>query len=320
MSTLGGMGNGIVNNHKFDVNTSIPDLSSKVIIVTGGNLGIGKESVLQLAKHNPKKLYLAARSQEKFDKALAEIKEKVPNAKVEFLQLDLASFTSIKSAADKVLAENSQLDLLLNNAGIMGVDSGMTKEGYEVHFGVNHMGTVLLTRSLLPLLEKTADQAGSDVRIVNVSSTANTLVPSIPLNQVKSNGNGANKFALYGASKQGNVIHAKQLAKRYPKILSVSLHPGRVATTITDHFVSEGGPLSWIQRSYDYLVGTLTIEQGALNQLWASTWKRDDIVNGDYYTPVGLAGERRLGKNAKSEKAADELWDWQEAEFRSHGY
>jgi NAD(P)-dependent dehydrogenase (short-subunit alcohol dehydrogenase family) len=248
MSTLLGLGNGIINNHNFNVNTSIPDLSSKIIIVTGGNLGIGLQTVLQLSKHNPKKLYLAARSQEKFDQAVSEIRSAVPEAKIEFLELDLASFASIKTAADKILTENDHLDLLVNNAGIMGVPRGTTKEGYEIHFGVNHMGTVLLTRLLLPLLEKTAELPGSDVRIVNVSSTANTMVSGIPLDQVKSDGNGANMFSLYGASKHGNVIHAKQLAKRYPKIMSVSLHPGRVATTITDQFVGAGGFLAWFQK------------------------------------------------------------------------
>jgi hypothetical protein len=64
----------------------------------------------------------------------------------------------------------------------------------------------------------------------------------------------------------------------------------------------------------------MTIEQGALNQLWASTWKREDLNNGGYYTPVGLDGEKRLGKNAKSTESADKLWEWQEAEFKSHGF
>lgn len=319
MSTLGGFGNGIVNQHNFDINSSIPDLSSKVIIVTGGNLGIGQETVLQFAKHNPKKLYLAARSQEKFDKAVAEIREKVSDAKILFLKLDLSSFASIKTAADSFLAENDQLDLLVNNAGIMGVPAGTTTEGYEMHFGVNHMGTVLLTRLLLPLLEKTADKPASDVRIVVVSSTANTMTSSIPLDKVKSDGNGANIYNLYGASKQGNIMYAKQLAKRYPKILTVSLHPGRVATTITDGFVAGGGLASWVQTIYDFAIAPLSIEQGAATQIWASTWNREDLVSGEYYTPIGKPNGK-MSANVKSLKAQEELWDWQEAEFKSHGY
>lgn len=89
--------------------------------------------------------------------------KEAPTAKIEFLDLDLASFASVKKAADRILAENERLDLLVNNAGIMGVPPAQSTEGYEIHFGTNHMGHALLTKLLLPLLERTAVLPGSDV-------------------------------------------------------------------------------------------------------------------------------------------------------------
>lgn len=103
----------------FDPSHDIPDLSGKVALITGGNTGLGKETVLQLAKHNPSRLYLAARTLSKAEAAIRDIKAVVPNANITFLQLDLASLKSVKEASDTFLASSDRLDLLINNAGIM---------------------------------------------------------------------------------------------------------------------------------------------------------------------------------------------------------
>ena len=163
----------------FDADQDIPDISSKVIVVTGGNSGVGKESVLQLSKHRPAKLYLTARSKAKYDAAIEDIKKANPEAEANiiFLELDLASFASVKTAASTILTENDRLDVLMNNAGVMALPPGLTKEGYEIQFGTNHMGHALLTKLLMPLLLKTAEQPDSDVRIINVSSGAHGVAP-----------------------------------------------------------------------------------------------------------------------------------------------
>jgi len=308
--------NKLTNVCNFDP-TSIRDLSHKVIIVTGGNADVGKQTVLELVKHRPERLYLTARSQAKYNAAMKDIKEAVPEAKVEFLEMDLASLASVDAAAKKVLAENDKLDILINNAGIMAVPHATTKDGYEMHFGTNHMGHALLTRQLLPLLSKTATLPDSDVRIVDVTSAGHMMAPGrgVLFDKVKSDMKGTHEYTLYGQSKMANVLHAKALAKRYPEITSVSVHPGRVNTGLLDHY---SGMMMQFQKVYDWVVGAFTTEQGALNQLWAGFGAKSDIENGAYYIPIGkkAKGDKRI----HDEKLVDELWDWQEAEFKKLGY
>lgn len=159
--------------YNFEPETSIPSLAGKVIIVTGGNAGLGYQSIVQLAPHKPAKLFLTARSQSKYDTAVEALHKELPNVDlsfVRFVQLDLASFQSVRRAADQILAETTRIDILMNNAGIMGMAPSLTAEGYEIHFGTNHMGHALLTKLLKPTLLNTAKT--TDVRIVNVSSGA----------------------------------------------------------------------------------------------------------------------------------------------------
>lgn len=316
------LSNKIVNPTKFDPSTSVGDLSEKVIIVTGGNAGVGRATVEEIAKHNPKRLYATARSQEKFDAALKAIRENVPGASVEFLQMDLTSLASVDAAAKKVLADNDRLDVLINNAGIMAVPYAVTKEGYEVQFGTNHIGHALFTRQLTPLLVKTAALPDSDVRIVNVSSAGHGLAPSkgVIFDKIKSDMKDTHNFTLYGQSKLANILYAKELAKRYPQITSTSVHPGRVSTGLLDHL---GGFMGKFQAVYDWAMTTLTVEQGALSPLFAGFYRKAEVVNGGYYTPVGNAAKgdhKKVSDPKASEELSGQLWDWQEAEFKALGY
>lgn len=137
---------------------NISDLTGKVIIITGANGGLGYESLLHLAPHHPSKIYLCARTQAKYDAAMKGITATIPNAAdfIHYLELDLTSFASIKSAAQTFTSSNNRLDILMNNAGIMAQPAGLTKDGYEIQFGTNHMGHFLLTKLLLPTLQSTA--------------------------------------------------------------------------------------------------------------------------------------------------------------------
>lgn len=331
------------NPHNFHPSTSIPPLTSRVIIVTGGNNGIGLQTVIQLSFHTPARIYLACRSRAKYDTALTEILRSNANAKscIEFLELDLNSFSSIKAAARKVSNENDRLDLLINNAGIMGAPPGSTKEGYESHFGVNYLGHALLTTLLLPLLQRTAsrtDVEKGSVRVVNVSSMGYALAPNakdpsgIDLSDstVKSNGNGAHSYALYGVSKLANILFSKEAARRWGDsgVVSVAVHPGRVQTGLLDGFFKAKKWDFWslFQKGYDMTVGPMGVEQGAYTQVWAATapfqsegrGKRDGVVNGAFYVPIGVRGDEGI-KKLNDEVAAQRLWEWMEGHFKEHG-
>lgn len=324
--------NPVHDDHHYDPDKHIPDLSSKVIIVTGGNNGIGKAAVIELAKHNPKRLYLSARSKAKYDTAMADVRAAAPTgaANVDFLELDLASFASVKRAADQVLASNDRLDILINNAGVMGLPPHpTTKEGYEIHFGTNHMGHALLTKLLLPLLLKTAAAESesksesaqpADVRIVNLSSGAHNMPPNgvfLP-DKVVTPMEGVWSYTRYAQSKMANVLHARELARRYPQIICVSADPGRVQTPLLDEMFKTKNFTTYFQKTYDYFAKPLSARQGAYTELWCATFKKDEVKSGEHYVPFG---HRVPGhKKSRDEAIAKKLWDWQEAEFKKHGY
>lgn len=299
--------------------SDIPDLSGKVIIVTGGNIGLGRESILQLSKRKPSKIYMASRSEAKAVATISEIQKIVPDAPIVFLELDLASFASVKTAADKVLATTDRLDILMNNAGIMSTPHSLTKDGYEVQFGTNHMGHALLTKLLLPLLSETATKPNSDVRIVNLSSSEHTQAPKegVIFDQVKTNMASVGPRTLYGQSKLSNIYFTKALAKRYPQIKSVAIHPGVVQTNL----------VSAVKETHTFLAPLITIasklfftkvEDGALNQLFAATAKTEEVKQGGFYYPV--AKEYAAAPIVNDAEMADKLWDFTEKELASHGY
>lgn len=301
----------------FDADRDIPNLSGKVILVTGGNNGLGKESIIQFAKHNPKKIYMGARNEAKAQAAIAEIQKAVPTADIAFLKLDLASFASIKQAADTFKAESDRLDILVNNAGIMGTPASLTEDGYEIQFGTNHMGTALLTKLLLPVLEKTATAPGSDVRVVTVSSELHKWAPppGLLLSQNKTTLANIGTVARYGQSKLANVYFTKMMAKKYPNIKSVTLHPGIVKTSIT-HNADYGSKLMSVFVGLGTKLLSVDVHTGTLTQLWAST--ANNVKSGAFYYPVGK--EYTQQGLATDEKQAQELWDWTANELREHGY
>jgi NAD(P)-dependent dehydrogenase (short-subunit alcohol dehydrogenase family) len=303
----------------FNPSKDIPDLSGKVIIVTGGNNGLGKESILQLSKHNPSKIYLCARSSSKGNLAIKTIKSTVPNVNIIFLELDLASLASVKTAAETFLAENTRLDILINNAGIMAVPPGLTSDGYEIQFGTNYLGHALFTSLLLPLLLTTSSAPNTDVRIVNVSSIGVRLAPKagLILSDVKSEMNSCSTWELYGQSKLANVLFTKGLAARYPGIKSVAVHPGGVDTGLARGIEESYGKVGkvgvWATR---WLMQD--VSKGVVNQLWAAVGKSEDVVNGTFYFPV--AKVHTGSEVVRDEGLVDFLWEWTEKEFKERGF
>ncbi|KIV85430.1 hypothetical protein PV11_01126 [Exophiala sideris] len=315
---------GLASMWPFNISSSfhpakdIPDLSGKVILVTGGNNGLGKETILQLAKHNPHKIFMASRTESKARDAIASIKSQTSqNVDIEFLQLDLASLPSIKKAADQVAAHTDRLDILVLNAGIMAVPSAKTAAGQEIQLGTNHVGHFLLTKLLLPTLDNTVKKYNPDVRIISLSSAAWQMAPSIDT-IVSTNKLIAQKpWTCYGASKAANIMFAAELARRYPQFTSASLHPGLIKTDL----YTPNLEVNSIVRYGSLLMGGLmfqTIEAGALNQLWlAAGARKDEIKNGQFYTPVAKVHSNKWATNAKDGKR---LWEWTEQELKNAGY
>lgn len=298
----------------FDVKTDIPSLKDKVILVTGGSSGLGKQSVLDLAKHEPKQIWLGARNATKAQAAIDEIKAEVPDANIKFLEIDLESFASVRNAAKTLLTDGpDRLDILLLNAGIMAMPASTTKEGYELQFGTNHMGHALLTKLLLePLLLKTASQHGT-ARVVVLSSAGHAMAPTggIAFDSLKTTGESMNTWYRYGQSKLANVLFAKELARRYPALTVASVHPGVIKTNLGTPFQSTG---SWIMTSIVAvfsMIASVDIATGTKNQLWAAT--SEHVVSGTYYAPVGMTGKGSA--ETKDEALAEKLWEWTEKEL-----
>ncbi|KAL8647214.1 MAG: hypothetical protein Q9226_006526 [Calogaya cf. arnoldii] len=300
-----------------DPPNDIPDLSGKVGLITGGNTGLGKETILQLAKHNPAHLYLTARTPSEAEAAIHDIKTTVPNANITFIQLDLANLTSVKEASDAFLASSDRLDLLINNAGILAQSAGLTAVGYELQFGTNHIGHALLTKLPLPVLQKTFRQPAADVRIVCLSSNGYKKAPpgGIDFDAIKTEMAGVDTFPRYGQSKTDNILFASELARRYPSITSVSCHPGVIETELGTPFKTGNGIKGNILGLVLKVI-SVSRSEGANNQLWCATGK--GVVSGRFYYRVGAVD---CGRGFPDNKTlGKQLWDRTENEMAQQGY
>lgn len=283
------------------------------LFTSTGNAGLGKETVLQLAKHNPKKIFLGARSEAKAEEAIKSVKSSVSNdAEISWIPLDLMSGKSIKSAAEQVNAQSSRLDVLILNAGVMALPPGETEMGHEIQFGTNHTGHFYLTKLLLPTMLKTAEERGSDVRVVSLASVGHNFAPAFEkiLNQEKLKK--VNTTARYGASKAANILFAAELSRRYPSITSVAVHPGIIVTNLYDALNSQSVFAALGSKILRFSAST--VRQGAFNSLWAAVGaKKEELTNGGYYVPVGIL--KRRNKWACNENMGKRLWEWTDLEL-----
>ncbi|XP_033102140.1 retinol dehydrogenase 11-like [Anneissia japonica] len=199
-------------------------LIGKTVVITGANTGIGKETAFELAKRGAK-VILACRNQEKGENAAKDIRATTNNPHVVCRVLDLASFQSIRNFAEGLQKQEDRLDILVNNAGVVNDGSSQTEDGYDLVFGVNHLGHFLLTNLLLQKLKES-----SPSRIINVSSDAYqmTRLNFDNLNQNKG------RISSYSHSKLANVVFTKELSRRLKntEVTAYSLHPGCIDTDI----------------------------------------------------------------------------------------
>ncbi|KAH8325218.1 hypothetical protein KR074_012218, partial [Drosophila pseudoananassae] len=285
--------------------TKQTDETGKVFVITGANTGIGKETALEIAKRGGT-VYLACRNMNKCEKARQEIILESNNQNVFARELDLSSLESIRKFAAGFKREQDQLNVLINNAGVMHIKKTLTKDGFELQLGVNHMGHFLLTHLLLDVLKKTAPS-----RIVNVSSLAHTQ-GSINVNDLNSE-KSYSRINAYSQSKLANVLFTRELSKRLEGtgVTVNSLHPGAVDTELQRN---------WGFLKYDLvkllirpLLWTLfkTSKNGAQTTLYAALDPDLEKISGWYFSdckPKDVAPAAKDDKTAKFLWAESEKW------------
>ncbi len=283
----------------------VPDQSGRVAIVTGGNSGIGFEAAAALAGKGAH-VVLAVRDPDRGREAARRIEETHPGAGASIQQLDLTSLDSIRSAADDLRAVYPQIDLLINNAGVMYPPKQTTIDGFELQFGTNHLGhfafTGLLLDHLLPV-------EGS--RVVTVASIAHNIQGDIHFDDLQWD-RSYNRVAAYGQSKLANLMFTYELQRRLTEkgapTIAVAAHPGISNTELMRHIPGSGLP------GFKQLAGLVTNSPpiGALGTLRAAT--DSAVQGGQYYGPSGfreLVGHPVLVRsNRKSHDVAvqQRLW------------
>jgi len=258
-----------------------PSLKGKTALVTGGNIGLGFETVKALASKGAHVL-LAARNEEKGKAAVAEIQRLVPNAHVELLRLDLASQRSIRTAAAEVGNKFSQLDFLINNAGIMAMPEMKTEDGFESQFGVNHLGHWSLTGLLMDNL-----LAAEQARVVTVTSTAHHLVWNINFDDPHLRKK-YTPWKAYAQSKLANYFFALGLHNEFKKsgkqAMSLLAHPGLSHTNLQVETFDRGAA-GWAGTVSKYLAARVGMEpsEGARPQIRAALDPK--AKGGQFYSP-----------------------------------
>lgn len=289
-----------MNRKKWSVE-NIPDQKGKTIIITGSTSGLGKEASRVLAKKNAT-IIMAVRNTQKAEIVANEIRKEYPIAKIEIRNLDLGSLDSISSFAKGMLEDYRNLDLLINNAGIMMCPYSKTKNGFEIQMGTNHLGPFALTGLLMPLLIRT-----NHARIVSTSSVAHNQ-GDIDFTDINWEKRKYNTSKAYSDSKLANLYFSYELKRRLEHVenppLVVSAHPGGTKTDLARH--------SGIFNVFMNLL-FLPVEKGVLSTLRAAT--DANATSGDYYGPGGFMQVRGFPELVQSSKMshnlknAEHLWD-----------
>lgn len=203
------------------------DLAGRNFLITGANCGIGKATAMALAQRGAR-LWLACRSEPAARAAMAEIESASGQRQLHYLPLDLGDLDSVRQCAAAFLALDEPLHVLINNAGVAG-HRGQTRQGFEIHFGTNHLGHFLLTELLLERIRQSAP-----ARIVNVSSRSHVDAKDIDFEAVRKPTESLSGLPEYGVSKLCNILHARELATRLAGsgVTTYALHPGVIASNV----------------------------------------------------------------------------------------
>jgi NAD(P)-dependent dehydrogenase (short-subunit alcohol dehydrogenase family) len=283
----------------------VPDQARRVAVVTGANTGIGYETAAVLARRGAN-VVLAVRNIDKGEHAAARITDAYLPAKVALQQLDLTSLASVRAAADAIKAAHPRIDLLINNAGVMMTPKGITKDGFELQFGTNHLGHFALTGLLLDHL---LPVDGS--RVVTISSLGHRLRATIDSEDLRP-GPGYDRAAAYGRSKLANLLFTYELQRRLADhaapTIAVAAHPGGSRTEL-----GRNAP-TWVRIGMT-IVGPVLFQTAAMGALPALRAATDPQVRGgQYYGPSHLGEQRGYPQLVQSSAASHDeplqRWLW----------
>ena len=254
----------------------IPDLTGKTAIITGGNSGVGFETAIELARHGATTI-IACRSASRGEAALRKISDAAPPSKIRLMLLDLGDLASIDAFAQSFTKEYENLDLLVNNAGIMATPYRTTKDGFESQFGTNHLGHFALTANLMPAILTAPSN-----RIVNVSSVGHRS-GDIDFNALLLDRSNYKRWRAYYRSKLANLLFTYEMHRRLERaqidnISSLAAHPGVARTNLAQGMGFVGTLLKPIAFLF-----VQSAQMGALPILRAAT--DPAAQSGQYYGP-----------------------------------
>ena len=268
------------------------ELAGRTFLVTGGNTGIGRATATALAQRGGR-VFLAARSTAKGEAAVAEIKAETGSDSVWFLPLDLADLDSVRVLRRRPSWPGaSRLHVLVNNAGVAG-QRGLTKQGFELTFGVNHLGHFALTDALLGCLT-----ASAPARVVTVSSDAHYSAKGIDFEALRRRARGITGLHEYAVSKLCNVLFTQELARRVAGtgVTTYALHPGVVASDIWRRVPWPVRPI--VTRRM------LSVTEGAATSLYCATSPDVAQDSGLFYDKCA----QRAASAVATPELAAELW------------
>ncbi|KAJ7278989.1 NAD(P)-binding protein [Mycena rebaudengoi] len=286
----------------------MPNLSGKITMVTGGNTGIGYETVKQLLIKDAT-VYLAARSESKGMDAIKKLEQETKKSAI-FLQLDLADLNSVRQAAETFLEREKKLDILFNNGAVLAPPPEMvTVQNHDLQFGTNTIGHYFLTQLLLSAFTASYNETKTPARVINTSSDIHKQIASgIDFTSLKAGperdawikkaGRFNGLMKLYAESKLGNIFVSNYFAKTHSSVLvSCALHPGVIKTDVSRHM---GGFVRFIIGFFGFMAATPA--KGAYTQLWAGTVAKPEEINGQYVVPWGKVGKAdKLASNTNLE-------------------
>ncbi|CAM4568984.1 retinol dehydrogenase 12-like isoform X3 [Lepidochelys kempii] len=273
---------------------STAKLNGKVVVITGANTGIGKETARDLAQRGAR-VIIACRDMAKGEAAACEIRAETGNQQVIVKKLDLADTKSIREFAENFLAEEKELHILINNAGVMLCPYSKTADGFEIHLGVNHLGHFLLTFLLLECLKQSAP-----ARIVNVSSLAHHG-GRIRFHDLQ--GEKCYNWGLaYCHSKLANVLFTRELARRLQGtgVTANSLHPGTVHSSLGRHSIL----MTLLWKTFSFFLKTP--REGAQTSVYCAVAEELESVTGQYFSDCRPAYVSPQGRN---DELAKKFWN-----------